>query len=131
MIKEWQVRYIFVGIINTLFGYIVGVGIFSLFDKHISIFIIGLLANLISITFSYITNRYLVFESEKEIMQEYLKYCTTYGITAIFGMTMLWILIDKIRINIWLAQAIIIILNMVFMYISNSKYIFDTKKTKK
>lgn len=129
MIKQWQVRYIYIGVINTLFGYIVGVGVFRLLDEYISIFIIGFFANFISITFSYITNRYLVFESRrKEIFQEYLKYCTSYGIAAIFGMTMLWILIDVFGINIWLTQAAIIFLNMIFMYFSNSRYIFNPKK---
>lgn len=113
---------------NTLFGYVVGVGVFSIADKYTNIFIIGFMANLITISFSYITNRYLVFESkEKSVLKEYLKYCTSYGIAAVFGMIALWILIDVLEINIWFAQGIIISMNVILMYLSNSKYIFINK----
>ena len=84
-------RYLIIGLINTIFGYFIGILNYILFYKLIGIFFLSLLNNIVSITFSFLTYKYFVFKTKnKFFLSEYLKSYIVYGISFIVGTFFLW-----------------------------------------
>jgi hypothetical protein len=57
------IKYILIGILNTIFAYISGVVFFNLFYKEIGAFLLTLLATIVNIFFTFIN--YLLFTKSK------------------------------------------------------------------
>lgn len=57
-----SMRFILVGIVNTVFGYLIGAGLFILLNGLMELWAIGVLSYFVSTIFTYINYRYLVFK---------------------------------------------------------------------
>lgn len=120
--------YLIVGLINTIFGYFIGILNYILFYKLIGIFFLSLLNNILSITFSFLTYKYFVFKTKnKFFLSEYLKSYIVYGLAFIVGTFFLWLTLEVIKFDIFLAQFITIGLTVIFSYIGNNYFTFKEK----
>ena len=121
-------RYLIIGLINTIFGYFIGIFNYILFYKLIGIFFLSLLNNIVSITFSFLTYKYFVFKTKnKFFLSEYLKSYIVYGILFIVGTIFLWLTLEVLKLNIFIAQFITITLTVIFSYIGNNYFTFKEK----
>ena len=121
-------RYLIIGLINTIFGYFIGILNYILFYKLIGIFFLSLLNNIVSITFSFLTYKYFVFKTKnKFFLSEYLKSYIVYGILFIVGTIFLWLTLEVLKLNIFIAQFITITLTVIFSYIGNNYFTFKEK----
>ena len=121
-------RYLIIGLINTIFGYFIGILNFILFYKLVGIFFLSLLNNIVSITFSFLTYKYFVFKTKnKFFLSEYLKSYIVYGISFIVGTFFLWLTLEVLKLDIFIAQFITISLTVVFSYIGNNYFTFKEK----
>lgn len=119
-----KLRYLFVGGINTTFGYIAGVLIFNILEQHLHLIFIGIISNVISITFSYSTYKLFVFKTKGNALAEYFKSYVVYGITFLISISLLWILIEGYELNIWVVQAVIIAITVVVSYSLHDRFTF-------
>ena len=121
-------RYLIIGLINTIFGYFIGILNYILFYKLIGIFFLSLLNNIVSITFSFLTYKYFVFKTKnKFFLNEYLKSYIVYGISFIVGTFFLWLTLETFKLDIFIAQFITISLTVIFSYIGNNYFTFKEK----
>ncbi|MDA9754471.1 GtrA family protein [Candidatus Pelagibacter sp.] len=121
-------RYLIIGLINTIFGYFIGILNYILFYKLIGIFFLSLLNNIVSITFSFLTYKYFVFKTKnKFFLSEYLKSYIVYGISFIVGTFFLWLTLEVLKLDIFIAQFITISLTVIFSYIGNNYFTFKEK----
>ena len=121
-------RYLIIGLINTIFGYFIGILNYILFYKLIGIFFLSLLNNIVSITFSFLTYKYFVFKTKnKFFLNEYLKSYIVYGISFIVGTFFLWLTLETLKLDIFIAQFITISLTVIFSYIGNNYFTFKEK----
>ena len=121
-------RYLIIGFINTIFGYFIGILNYILFYKLIGIFFLSLLNNIVSITFSFLTYKYFVFKTKnKFFLSEYLKSYIVYGISFIVGTFFLWLTLEVLKFDIFIAQFITISLTVIFSYIGNNYFTFKEK----
>ena len=121
-------RYLIIGLINTIFGYFIGILNYILFYKLIGIFFLSLLNNIVSITFSFLTYKYFVFKTKnKFFLSEYLKSYIVYGISFIIGTFFLWLTLEVLKLDIFIAQFITISLTVIFSYIGNNYFTFKEK----
>ena len=121
-------RYLIIGLINTIFGYFIGILNYILFYKLIGIFFLSLLNNIVSITFSFLTYKYFVFKTKnKFFLSEYLKSYIVYGISFIAGTFFLWLTLEVLKLDIFIAQFITISLTVIFSYIGNNYFTFKEK----
>ena len=121
-------RYLIIGLINTIFGYFIGILNYILFYKLIGIFFLSLLNNIVSITFSFLTYKYFVFKTKNEFfLSEYLKSYIVYGISFIVGTFFLWLTLETLKLDIFIAQFITISLTVIFSYIGNNYFTFKEK----
>jgi putative flippase GtrA len=124
IILSEKMRYLMVGGWNTIFGYIIGVGLFLILNQYMHIILIAILGNIISITMSFITYKLLVFKTRGRWLSEYLKCHLVYGVNTIIGILFLWFFVDRLSINIWLAQAAIILPMVIFSYLMHKFFTF-------
>ena len=118
-------KYLSVGIWNAVFGYFVGVYTYKLLITSFNIVFIGIIANFLSITMSFLTYMLIVFKSKGGWIREYIKCFSVYGFMAIVGIMLLWVLKEKILMNIWLSQFIVLTLVSSLSYFTHKKFTFS------
>lgn len=123
-----KIRYLLVGGLNTLFGYLVGVGVYKLMSHALDVWVIGIVSNMLAISFSFVTYKLFVFKTAGQWLQEYLKAYSVYGAMAIVGIALLWLYVEVLSLSIWLAQGIVIVSTVALSYIGHSKITFRRKE---
>tara|TARA_B100001059_G_C17642130_1_gene479985 strand:- start:220 stop:621 length:402 start_codon:yes stop_codon:yes gene_type:complete len=119
-------KFLIIGSINTLFGYFIGLINYFLFYKFIGIIGVGILNNVISITFSFIMFKLYVFQTKKtNWIVEYIRSYVVYGIGALIGIFTLWITISFLKINIYFAQGISMMATVLISFFGHKKFTFQ------
>jgi putative flippase GtrA len=118
------ISYSIIGGINSIFGYIIGVGLYLLLDKKINIILIGILITILSITFSFTTLKIFVFKSKGNWLTEYIRAYVVYGSISIINLIFWCFLIHFNYGNIFIAQAVVIMNSFILSYFSHTKYTF-------
>jgi len=119
-----KVRYLLAGAWNTAFGYGLGVGFYLLLSDRLHTAIIALLVNIVAITISFVSYKIYVFKTSGNWIREYLRAWVVYGNIAVLSIGLLWIFVDIMQINIWLAQALTILSTVVISYFGHKKFTF-------
>ena len=122
-------KFIIVGIINTFFGYIIGILNFFLFFNIFGIIFVGILNNVISITFSFFMFKKFVFKTvNTNWIFEYLRSYIVYGVKAFFGILTLWLCVKIIGLNIYISQFFSMIITILLTYKGHKDFTFKVKK---
>ena len=119
-----QVRYLLVGGMNAIVGYGLGVGLYLLLSPEFHILLIGLVGNVLAISFSFTTQKLLVFRTKGRWLSEYLRSYLVYGGMGLIGTFLLWALVDGIHLPIWIAQGVAIGLTVVLSYLGHARFTF-------
>lgn len=119
-----QTKYIAVGLLNTIMGYLTGVLIYKVLYGSISILLIGVISSIISISISFATYKIYVFKTNGNWLSEYLKAYVVYGLSALMSIMLLWVLVEKIEISIWIAQALTVVFTVFISYFGHNLYTF-------
>jgi putative flippase GtrA len=122
--RRRELRYLVVGGINTLFGYSLGVGLYLALSPRLHILVIGVIGSVIAITFSFTTYKLWVFGTHGHWLREYLRSYVVYGGTGVLGILLIWLLVDGLRLPIWIAQGIAILLTIIFSYLGHARFTF-------
>ena len=117
-------RYLLVGGVNTLVGYTLRVALYLALSPLLHILIIGVIANILAITVSFTTYKRLVFHTHGHWLEEYLRSYVVYGGTAVLGIMLLWLLVDGLRLPIWVAQGIAMLLTVIVSYLGHARFTF-------
>ncbi len=120
-------RFLAVGLLNTGVGYFVGVTLFIILSAHLHIVLIGLVSSMVSICFSFLTQRHWVFRSTGPWLPQLRRSFLVYGTVSAVGITMLWPLVEIAHLSIWLAQAIVLIACTVLSYAGQKWFTFGTR----
>jgi putative flippase GtrA len=118
-------KYLIVGGWNTIFGYVLGLIVFKIFSSSLHIITIGLMINFLSITMSFITYKLFVFKTNNFWFIEYMRSFLVYGAASIFNVLLLWILVDIMKIQFWLAQGIVTPIMIFSSYLGHKKFTFN------
>jgi len=110
-----------------MFGYGVVVWLYLWLSTDMHIVWIGVIANILAITMSFMTHKIFVFRSREYWLYEYLRSYVVYGSVSLIGILILWLLVDGLSVNIWIAQGVAIILTVIVSYIGHSRYTFKVK----
>jgi putative flippase GtrA len=130
LLNSQKLRYLLVGGWNTIFGYFTGIGIYNLLNLDLSIWLIGLLSNVVCISMSFLTYKIFVFRTKGNWLVEYFRSFIVYGFMAIVGIFLLWLFVIKLAITIEIAQALIILCTTVISYIGHLNFTFNSRKLK-
>ena len=92
-------RYIIVGAWNTFFGYGVFAGLTWLFTGRIlcDYMVAAVFGNVISITQSFLSHKFFVFQTRGNYFKEYLRCWVVYGGSSFIGLLMLPIVVNLLN----------------------------------
>lgn len=123
--NNFLIKYIYIGFINTLFGYFIGIVNFKIFYDLTGIIIVSIINNLVAITFSFFTYKLYVFKTSKKFwIKEYFKVYIVYFFIFIINTLILWVCIELIFLNIYYSQGLSLFATVIFSYHLNKNYTF-------
>ena len=120
-------RYIVAALFNTSLGYLLSVSSYELLRDYFSTILIILIANFFTISSSFLVHKLFVFNTKGNWITEYFRCYLVYGTNTIFGVCVLWILVDVYNIKYWISQGLAIILMGIFTYFSHLNFTFKVK----
>lgn len=116
--------FIIVGMCNTIFGYSVFALLIYFFSSRISYQLILVLSYPIAITNAYILHKLFVFKTKGNILKEYLRFSVTYFVVFVINFFVLPLLVEFLYFNIYVAQGLILIVNVIFSFVMHKNYTF-------
>lgn len=127
-----KLRFIMVGIWNTVFGYLVFIGFDSLFiplfsQRYVAYMSAAVFSNILAIINAYIFHKYVTFKSRIKgigIIFEFLKFSTTYLITFCLSLLILPLFVEVLNVTPKIAGALVIFCCTVISYVGHSKFTF-------
>ena len=124
MLDSQKIRYLLIGVLNTLFGYFVTIYLYYSLSGILHTLLLLIIAHILAISFSFATNKFLVFKSKSKWLLEYFRYYTVYGTLAIFSILLTWVLADYTKVPFWLIQLLVIALMVCMTYFAHKEYTF-------
>lgn len=129
LFKKIPKKFLFIGLINTIFGYAIGLGNFFLLNNYIGIVAVGVLNNVASISFSFFMFKKFVFKTKNtNWIYEYLRSYVVYALKGAIGILTLWFCIKIIEIDIYISQAISMAITIFLSYKGHKNFTFKVKK---
>jgi putative flippase GtrA len=131
-IHQIKIRFILVGIWNTIFGYLVFIGFDYLFNqifspRYVAYMLAAVISNVIAVTHAYFFHKHFTFKSRvrgRAAVSEYLRFYTTYLFTSIIGLILLPLCVELFRLDPKVASAAITLLMTVASYLSHNRFSF-------
>lgn len=121
---DQKFKFLFVGGLNTAFSFLFSIAIYEVSKTYFHILLIGLLINIFTISFSYITYKIFVFKSKGNWLREYLRCYAVYLKIAIINILLTWILVEFCGITFWVSQIMLIVSTAVLSYYGHKYFTF-------
>ncbi len=121
MISNSAIKYIFIGFINTLFGY--GV-IFLLIYINIEAEIANFIGYLLGFFLSYYLNKKYNFKSNKSHREDFPKFIISMAISYILNLTVMVISYRVLNIDVYISQIIAGVVYTISGYILSKLWVF-------
>jgi putative flippase GtrA len=119
-----KLRFLIVGGWNTVFGYLCFTGLYLLAGDYVHYLIITTVAHAINIAQAYVMHRHLVFRSEARVAGEFLRFNASHIGTFLLGLLAMYILVEAGGLSPLVAQALVILMNLVLSYVLHSRVTF-------
>lgn len=125
MLRESKhLRYLLAGGWNTAFGYGAMGVLYETLSPKLGVVIVAIIANMLSITMSFITYKIFVFQKKGNWLHEYIKCYVVYGGLALLNIILIWLFIEKFNFSVWLSQGICIPLGVIISYYLHLNFTF-------
>lgn len=121
-------RYLFVGGMNTVFNYVIGSAIYQALLLKFNFFVVAALVTFVTISISFTTQKLFVFRTQGKWWIEYLRSYIVYGSSAVLNIGLMWILLNRLHVNVWLAQALVTVIAVTISYIGHTGFTFRERK---
>jgi hypothetical protein len=122
------IKYILIGISNTIFAYISGIVFFNLFYKEVGAFLLTLLTTIVNVFFTFINYKFFYFKTHRKyLFKELLKINFSYIFIILLNTFLLWFFTEMIFLNIYFTQVIIIVTNIIVSIKVNFNFVFNNK----
>ena len=119
-------RYLVAGAWNTVFGYAVFAFLVVWLVSRVHYLLLGVFANVLAITNAYAVHKIFVFRTRGHYLREYMRYYVVYGTTAVCGLALLALLVDGCGLNLYLAQAGVVAVQVVVSFVWHRQFSFST-----
>jgi putative flippase GtrA len=107
MLQNQKVRFLFIGGINTGFGLALYPLLYFFFQPWgLGYLQILCISQLICISFSYLSNKYFVFQTRGNFQREYIKFFLFHGIYFVLNLLCLPLLVEVAKFNPIVAQLL-------------------------
>ena len=127
-IEEKKLRFLIIGGVNTLFGISIFPILYYLLENfHIHYLIILFIGHLIAINFSYFSNKFLVFKTKGNFINEYPRFFFYQILVFLLNLGPFAALVEIAGIHPVIVQVILTCLMILISYIWYNRYTFIEK----
>jgi putative flippase GtrA len=127
-----KIRFFFIGIWNTIFGYLVYVSLDYLFTfvfqkRYLAYMTAAVLSNIIATISAFFFHKHITFKSTvrgKGVIIEFFKFYSTYTVTNILGLALLPVFVEVFKIDPKIAGALLIPVVAIISYFGHSRFSF-------
>lgn len=123
-IKSKKFRYLLIGGINTVLGYSICAGIYLILGSSLHVIIIGIICNVLVISFNFFTYKIFVFKTKGNWLREYFCCYIIYGLSSCLSIIGVWVLVDFIGVNFYAAVACTMAIAVVFSWFGHSRFTY-------
>ena len=129
---QTKVRFVLVGVWNTIFGYLVFVGLDYLFNlffspRYVAYMSAAVLANIIAILNAYIFHKFVTFRSPLRglaIIPEFVRFFSMYLFSFFLGLVLLPVFVELFHLDPKIAGALLIPITVIISYLGHSRFSF-------
>ena len=122
-LKKRGIAYLCVGIWNTLFSILLYSTLILTLGEH-HYLLIGVLNNIICITCAFFLHKFFVFKTKGHVLKQYLKFCSVYFSSSVFGFFILYILVDIFGIPAIFSNILLTGIMFAYCFIGNVFFAF-------
>lgn len=130
-----KVKFVLVGIWNTIFGYIVFFVLDTVFEnlfikRYFAYMLAMVLGQIIATINAFIFHKYITFKSNvrgKGIIFEFLRFCLTYVFTFTLSLILLPFFVELINVHPRISAAMVILICSLISYVGHSRFSFVKK----
>ena len=123
--KNKELRFLFIGGCNTIFGYFSGLLIYFMIGSLVNIIFVLIFSYVVAVTESFLAYKLFVFKTNGNWFSEYIKCYYLSSFNAVIGMVGIYFLYEKLSIPFWIAQGVMLFITLIFSYLGLKKYIFN------
>lgn len=121
-----KLRFILAGALNTLVGLATyPVLYFALAGINVDYLAILAISQILCVCFAYLTNKFFVFKTRGDYVQEYLKFITFHGLFFILNVLVLRFLVEHLHLAPVWSQTGFALLVIITSYLWHSKITFS------
>jgi len=125
LFKDQRIRFLFVGGLNTIFGY----GIYALLVYiGLNIYIANVISTVLGIFHSYLWNRFYTFRSKDKALGEIVRFITVYLISFAISNVILFVFVTKLGINKYLGGLFNLICTTLISWFGHKYFSFKGDK---
>jgi len=121
LFEDRKVRFLFVGVLNTIFGYAV-YALFIYLKMHY--FLAQFLGGILAIAHSYLWNKYFTFRSPGRSASEIIRFVSVYAISYLLSMVILYVSIEYFKWNAYMAGVACLFVTTVISYVGHKNISF-------
>jgi len=129
-----KVRFVMVGIWNTIFGYMVFFILDTFFEdiftkRYFAYMSAMILGQIVATINAFVLHKYVTFKSEvkgKGIIPEFFRFCMTYVFTFSLGLVLLPFFVEIVHLHPRIAAAIVILICTLISYVGHSRFSFKS-----
>ncbi len=118
------VLFLVIGAWNTLFGYLVFVGLYAVMGRHIHYLFILLICHVAAVTNAYLSYKWGLFRTQGYGWGEYLRFWTVHLYTFAANLILLPLCVQILKLGPVLAQGILTALAALAGYLGHSRFTF-------
>ena len=127
-----KIRFFFIGVWNTIFGYLVYISLDYLFTfvfqkRYLAYMTAAVLANIIATISAFLFHKHITFKSTvkgKGVIIEFFKFYSMYAVTNILGFALLPFFVEVLKIDPKIAGALLIPVVAIISYFGHSRFSF-------
>lgn len=124
MLRSQPVRFLLVGGVNTAFGYSSFAALYFCLSRFVHYLVIVLISTVVNVTFSYLTYKFLVFQTHGDYLREYLRFYAVYAVPIGLGVVLFPACIELLHMNAYLAQAAVMAVTVAVSYFGHRNISF-------
>lgn len=130
-----KIRFLIIGVWNTIFGYLVYISLDYLFAmvfqrRYMAYMSAAVLSNIIATISAFFFHKHITFKSVvrgKGVIIEFFKFYSTYTVTNILGLALLPVFVEVFKIDPKIAGALLIPIVAIVSYFGHSRFSFAKK----
>jgi len=119
-----KIKFLIVGGANTVFSYLLFCVLQYMLSGKLHYLKILVLLYVIAVFNSCVTMKYLVFHSRGNFLMEYLKVSITYSFHLALNAILLFVFVEKLAINLFIAQIVCVLVLTIFSYFAHKHFSF-------